>query len=297
MKPGDTIGIAATARYLTHDQWSFAEKTLLSWGLKIKTSSNLFHPEFQLAGNVIARTNSFIEMWEDPEVKAVLIARGGYGTIHTIDGLLPLLDGRKWVCGYSDVTVLLNALNNIGVCSIHSTMPISFEHATQEALQNLKEALFGNLEVIQWNCNKLPNQTIQGEVVGGNLSVIYSQLGSATQLKSKNKILFLEDVDEMYYHLDRMLMALLRAGVFGGVRAVLIGGFTQMKDNTEAFGFSSNNPWGKSWEDIILERLSHLNVPIVFHFPAGHDNDNRAFYMGRQGNLNIQGEQAVLSWK
>jgi muramoyltetrapeptide carboxypeptidase len=265
--------------------------------LKIKLAENVFTPQFQLAGNAEERTHSFLSLWNDNEVKALLVARGGYGTVHTIDEINPSLNSSKWICGYSDVTVLLNACTNKNIACIHSTMPVSFEHATQEALENLKFALFGESFSFNWNENQIQVGNCEGEIVGGNLSVIYSQLGSSTQLNTEGKILFLEDVDEMLYHVDRMLTALRRAGMFKNISGLILGGFTQMRDNTEEFGFSSNNPWGKSVVQMIREMGINSETPIAVGFPAGHLNDNRAFYMGRNAELIVNENSAQLTWK
>ena len=297
LQQGDTIGIIATARFITSEQWQYARGVIESWGLKIKLAENVFKPSFQLAGNVEERTQSFLSLWKDNDVKALLVARGGYGTIHTIDEILPFLNNSKWICGYSDVTVLLNACTNKNIACIHSTMPISFEHATAEALENLRRALFGESFLFEWNEKQIQTGNTEGKIVGGNLSVIYSQLGSATQLKTEGKILFLEDVDEMLYHVDRMLTALKRAGMFKNIQGLILGGFTQMRDNTEEFGFSSNNPWGKSLVEMILDIGLDCNVPVTMGFPAGHLNDNRAFYMGRNAELIVNENSAQLTWK
>ena len=297
LQQGDTIGIIATARFITSEQWQYARGVIESWGLKIKLAENVFKPSFQLAGNVEERTQSFLSLWNDNEVKALLVARGGYGTIHTIDEILPYINDSKWICGYSDVTVLLNACTNKDIACIHSTMPISFEHATPEALENLRCALFGESFLVHWNENQIQKGNAEGKIVGGNLSVIYSQLGSATQLNTEGKILFLEDVDEMLYHVDRMLTALRRAGLFKNIQGLILGGFTQMRDNTEEFGFSSNNPWGKSLVEMILEIGLDCNIPVTIGFPAGHLNDNRAFYMGRNAELIVNENSAQLTWK
>jgi muramoyltetrapeptide carboxypeptidase len=297
LQQGDTIGIIATARFITSEQWQYAKGVIESWGLKIKLAENVFKPSFQLAGNVEERTQSFLSLWNDNEVKALLVARGGYGTIHTIDEILPYINDSKWICGYSDVTVLLNACTNNDIACIHSTMPISFEHATPEALENLRCALFGESFLVNWNENQIQKGNAEGKIVGGNLSVIYSQLGSATQLNTEGKILFLEDVDEMLYHVDRMLTALRRAGLFKNIQGLILGGFTQMRDNTEEFGFSSNNPWGKSLVEMILEIGLDCNIPVTIGFPAGHLNDNRAFYMGRNAELIVNENSAQLTWK
>ena len=297
LQQGDTIGIIATARFITSEQWQYAKGVIESWGLKIKLAENVFTPSFQLAGNVEDRTQSFLSLWKDNEVKALLVARGGYGTIHTIDEILPHINNSKWICGYSDVTVLLNACTNKDIACIHSTMPVSFEHATSEALENLRFALFGETFSFEWNEKQIQTGNTEGKIVGGNLSVIYSQLGSATQLNTEGKILFLEDVDEMLYHLDRMLTALKRAGMFKNITGLILGGFTQMRDNTEEFGFSSNNPWGKSLVEMILEIGLDCNIPVTIGFPAGHLNDNRAFYMGRNAELIVNENSAQLTWK
>ena len=297
LQQGDTIGIIATARFITSEQWQYAKGVIESWGLKIKLAENVFQPSFQLAGNVEDRTQSFLSLWKDNEVKALLVARGGYGTIHTIDEILPHINNSKWICGYSDVTVLLNACTNKDIACIHSTMPVSFEHATPEALENLRFALFGETFSFEWNEKQIQKGSSEGKIVGGNLSVIYSQLGSATQLNTKGKILFLEDVDEMLYHLDRMITALKRAGMFKNITGLILGGFTQMRDNTEEFGFSSNNPWGKSLVEMILEIGLDCNIPVTMGFPAGHLNDNRAFYMGRNAELIVNENSAQLTWK
>jgi muramoyltetrapeptide carboxypeptidase len=297
LQQGDTIGIIATARFITSEQWQYAKGVIESWGLKIKLAENVFKPSFQLAGNVEERTQSFLSLWNDNEVKAVLVARGGYGTIHTIDEILPFLNDSKWICGYSDVTVLLNACTNKDIACIHSTMPISFEHATADALENLRRALFGESFLFEWNEKQIQTGNTEGKIVGGNLSVIYSQLGSATQLNTEGKILFLEDVDEMLYHVDRMLTALKRAGMFKDIHGLILGGFTQMRDNTEEFGFSSNNPWGKSLVEMIIDIGLDCNIPVTMGFPAGHLNDNRAFYMGRSAQLIVNENSAQLTWK
>ncbi len=297
LQQGDTIGIIATARFITSEQWQYAKGVIESWGLKIKLAENVFTPSFQLAGNVEERTQSFLSLWNDNEVKALLVARGGYGTIHTIDEILPFLNNSKWICGYSDVTVLLNACTNKDIACIHSTMPISFEHATPEALENLRCALFGESFLLEWSEKQIQTGNTEGKIAGGNLSVIYSQLGSATQLNTEGKILFLEDVDEMLYHVDRMLTALKRAGMFKNITGLILGGFTQMRDNTEEFGFSSNNPWGKSLVEMILEIGLDCNIPVTMGFPAGHLNDNRAFYMGRNAELIVNENSAQLTWK
>ena len=157
----------------------------------------------------------------------------------------------------------------------------------------MKASLFGDLREITWQ-GTLFAGTAEAEIVGGNLSVIYSQLGSPTQLNTRGKILFIEDVDEMLYHTDRMLMALKRAGLFSQIKGVIAGGFTQMKDNTKAYGFSTENPWGADVTEMMKEFFEPLEIPVVMHFPAGHLSDNRAFFMGKMARLEARKENSKL---
>jgi muramoyltetrapeptide carboxypeptidase len=290
LKSGDCIGIAATARWVTTEQLQPAIDRFTSWGLRVKVAPNVHTPNFQLAGNAEQRAQGMQSLLDDEEVKAVIIARGGYGTVHTID----LLDfsifesNPKWIAGYSDITVLHTHLNSRGIATIHSTMPISFPDATVEAIENLRKALFGELVSFKSTEQGLL-QPVSGVVMGGNLSVLYSMLGSDSWRKLSDVILFIEDVDEMLYHLDRMLWGLYRSGMLSNVKAIISGGFTQMKDNTKAFGFPGDNPWGAQEYAIIQSIAEKLQVPVAFGFPAGHLSDNRAFYLGCKATLHSEG--------
>jgi muramoyltetrapeptide carboxypeptidase len=298
LKSGDCIGIAATARWVTNEQLQTAIDRFTSWGLRVKVAPNVHTLHFQLAGNAEQRADGLQSLLDDEEVKAVIIARGGYGTVHTID----LLDfsrfesNPKWIAGYSDITVLHAHLNSRGIATIHSTMPISFPDATEEAIENLRKALFGELVSFKSTGEDL-FQPVSGVVMGGNLSVLYSLLGSDSWREIPDVILFIEDVDEMLYHLDRMLWGLYRSGILSNVKAIICGGFTQMKDNTKAFGFPSDNPWGADEYTIIRSIAEKLQVPVAFGFPAGHLSDNRAFYLGRRATLNCEGGYPDLRYQ
>lgn len=295
LQSGDTIGIVSTARWVSPEQLAPAIALFESWGLRVKVAPNVGTQHFQLAGEDATRLADFQSMLDDDDVKAIIISRGGYGTVRLVDAIDwgKYDKNPKWIAGYSDITVLLNRLSNVGIASIHSTMPISFPDATVEALDNLKAALFGDLREIIWQGTLFAGEA-EAEIVGGNLSVIYSQLGSVTQLDTQGKILFIEDVDEMLYHTDRMLMAMKRAGLFNQIKGVIVGGFTQMKDNTKDFGFSTENPWGASVSEMMMEFFEPLNIPVVMDFPAGHLSDNRAFFMGKKARLEAQKEISKL---
>lgn len=281
LRPGDTIGICATARWITPEQLAPALEIIESWGFKTKVMQQVYWQEGQLAGSDADRIDGIKSCLLDPEIKAVIIARGGYGTVRVIDAISDeeILNNPKWICGYSDITVLHSRWNNLGIPTIHSTMPISFPNATPMALSQLKDALLGHWKGRTWECERFGNWEFSAPIVGGNLSVIYSQLGSSTQLMANDAVIFLEDVDEMAYHMDRMLMALKRAGIFSNARGLLIGGLTQMRDNTEQFGFATNNPWGKTSEQMFKELAADLNLPIAFQFPAGHWDQNEGFFL------------------
>jgi muramoyltetrapeptide carboxypeptidase len=287
--PGDTIGIVATARWMESGQMDTALRIIAEWGFKTRVSAFVEDRFGQLAGRDEVRRNEFQQMLDDNNIKAILIARGGYGTVRIVDDLdwSRFMDNPKWICGYSDITVLLSHLSNLGVACIHSTMPISFPDATDIAISQLRDCLIGNLKTVDWETTRWSSEcaNVEGPLVGGNLSVLYSQLGSKTQLKSANSILFLEDVDEHLYHIDRMCWALRRAGIFDDVRAIVVGGMTQMKDNTREFGFKTDNPWGHEINEIIRYSLKNPDIPVVGGFPAGHQSDNRAMFIGRNVTL------------
>ena len=304
LKSGDRVAIVATARWLTKEQAVTAERVLTSWGLEVVWGKQVFTQEHQLAGNAEERLADLQQAMDDPSIQAILIARGGYGTVHLLDGIdwKGMRQHPKWICGYSDVTGLLAECTRHGFASIHSTMPVSFHDATPDALKQLRDALFG--ELIDWNSTERPTtdlSPIEGILVGGNVSVLYSLMGSVSLewLRTESAtpfILFLEDVDEMYYHLDRMMMGLLRAGYFKHVSALCIGGLTMMRDNTTAFGFSSNNPWGSDGETTMRKMGALAGIPVISGWPAGHLSNNQAFYSGRKVRLHSAANAVRMEW-
>lgn len=286
LKSGDTIAIVATARWIDEATLQPAIALLESWGLRVVVAGNVHIRHYQLAGHDMLRAQSLQEMLDREDVQAILVARGGYGTIRLIDHLRldGLLKFPKWICGFSDVTVLHNAFNNLGIATIHGPMPFTFAEAEKASLLSLKNCLFGEDEVISLtgqNVKPISNT----QIVGGNLSVIASQLGSATQPDARGKLLFLEDIDEMLYHIDRMLIALKRAGIFEQCAGIIQGGFTTMRDNTKAFGFAQDNPWSQDPSDMIQSIAKEYKLPLLQGLSAGHITDNRAFYMGRNCEL------------
>jgi muramoyltetrapeptide carboxypeptidase len=282
LKIGDKIGIISTARKITMEELSPAINTLESWGLKVVLGINLFQEDDQFSGTVEQRTADLQSMIDDNSIKAILCARGGYGTVQIIDAInfTNLKKNSKWIVGYSDVTVLHSHLNNLGIASLHATMPINFESNTKESLLSLKNSLFGNLNSIECKAHPLNKfGKIEGNIVGGNFSILYSLLGSQSDIDTVSKILFIEDLDEYLYHIDRMMMNLKRNGMLRNLKGLIVGGMSDMNDNSI--------PFGKTAEQIILEYTKDYDFPICFDFPAGHLSDNRCIKLGINSELEI----------
>ncbi len=281
LKKGDTIAIAATARKVSPNDLSFAIRLIQEKGFKIVLSKNIYSEFHQLAGDDSVRTQAFQELIDREDIQAIFIARGGYGTVRIIDQIdfTALKKFPKWICGFSDITVLHAHLFQMNIQSVHSTMPMLFNQS-ELATNSLFDILEG--KKIHYPITPHPlNRTgeCQGILVGGNLSVLYSLSGSPSQLDLKDKILFIEDVDEYLYHIDRMMMQLKRAGMLKKLKGLIVGGFTDLKDNTVAFG--------KTAEEIIFEAVKEYDYPVCFHFPAGHIKDNWAFVHGGEVYLNV----------
>ncbi|MBT4881549.1 MAG: LD-carboxypeptidase [Flavobacteriales bacterium] len=290
LRIGDKIGIISTARKITLEELTLAIKTLESWGLQVVLGSNLLGVDNQFSGTIQQRSADLQSMIDDKSIKAILCARGGYGTVQVIDNIdfSNLKKNPKWIVGYSDVTVLHSHLNTLGLASLHATMPINFETNTKESLESFKKALFGIKDKIE--CKAHPYNKygkVEGEVVGGNLSNLYSLLGSDSDINTDGKILFIEDLDEYLYHMDRMIMNLKRNGKFTKLKGLIVGGMSDMNDNAI--------PFGKTAEEIILEHTKDYDFPICFGFPAGHLTDNRCIRLGVESVLEINENSVSLS--
>jgi muramoyltetrapeptide carboxypeptidase len=282
LKRGDTIGILSTARKISEEELAPAVRIFESWGFKIRYAPNLFKEDRQFAGTDAERASDLQAFMDDPSIKAIVAARGGYGTVRIIDQIDFSLFKRnpKWVAGYSDPTVLLNQLFNLGIESLHAPMPVGFASNTDTSLNSLKKALMGNPLATSFKAHPLNRSGIaSGRVVGGNLSILYSLLGSSTALNTDGCILFLEDLDEYLYHIDRMVLNMKRNGYFSKINGLMVGGMTDMNDNTV--------PFGQTAEEIIYDAVKEYDFPICFQFPAGHQNDNRTLIFGREMTLDV----------
>jgi muramoyltetrapeptide carboxypeptidase len=281
LKPGDTIGIHAPARKINLLELQPALDVIHSWGLKTKFSKNLFGACNQFSGTDAERAADLQELLDDGSVKALIAARGGYGTLRMIDCIdfSTFCKSPKWIVGYSDITVLHSQMHGLGIETLHATMPISFEK-DPASTESLRKALYGELQGHSFPAHPLNRQgKAEAELIGGNLSLLYALQASPCDINTKGKILFIEDLDEYLYHIDRMMISLKRSGKLENLAGLVVGGMTEMKDNTV--------PFGKSAEEIIFDAVKEFNFPVCFGFPAGHADVNLALYFGRRTRLSV----------
>jgi muramoyltetrapeptide carboxypeptidase len=294
LKKGDTIAIVATAGKIALENVMPAVKMMERWGLNVILGENLFAVQNQFAGSDQQRLDDFQSALNNPQVKAIVSARGGYGTNRIIDDIDfdALVNQPKWIAGYSDVTVLHNHIQrNLNMATIHSTMPLSFpkDGEPNQATISLQKALFGIDYGFKVEQDALNRQGMaEGVLTGGNLSIIYSLMGTASQIDTAGKVLLIEDLNEYLYHLDRMMVSLQRCGVFHGLAGLIVGGFTGMKDN--------DVPFGKRAEEIILEAVKEFNFPVAFGFPVGHGECNEAIIFGKMARLEVKKEGSILNY-
>lgn len=290
LKKGDKIGIVAPARKISKEEIQFAVDTFEKWGLKAVFGKNLFGNENQYSGSDEQRAEDLQKMLDDNSIHAIISARGGYGTLRIIDKLnfKKFQEKPKWIIGYSDITVLHSHIHqNFETETLHAVMPINF-HKDEESVEALRKCLFGEKFSYNINSHSLNrNGKAEGSLVGGNLSLLYALKGSKSGISTSGKILFIEDLDEYLYHIDRMMISLKRAGKLSHLAGLIVGGMTDMKDN--------KIPFGKTAEEIICESVAEFNYPMCFGFPAGHQDKNLALPLGRRANLNI-GKTVKLSF-
>ena len=292
LKKGDTVAIVCTARKFFPEEAKPAIDLLESWGLKVKLGKTIGLDSCQLGGTDTERAADFQDQLDNDNVKAIWCARGGYGTVRIID----LIDFSKfkkhpkWVMGFSDVTVLHSHINTLNVATLHSIMPFTVPKAPEEVKETFKNALFGIK-----NSYTIPSKSYdkkgvaKGELVGGNLSIIYSLLGSKSSIETKDKILFIEDLDEYLYHIDRMLYNMKRNDYFKNVKGIIVGSMRDMHDN--------EIPFGQNEVQIISEIAKDLNIPIAFEFCAGHQKDNRTLMLGSQVSFEVNDTEIKLTFE
>lgn len=303
LKVGDTIAIVAPAGILKNKEETIqkAKELAESWGLKVVLGKNLFNQNNHFSGTDEERSQDFQEALDNKNIKAIWAARGGYGSVRILDKLnfTKFKNKPKWVIGYSDITAFHNHIHTLKIETIHGMMGTNLSENPEDIIEtvaSLKKAIFG--EQITYT---IPSSTfnrvgvssksvkvIEGKIIGGNISILASMLGSKSQINTEGKILFIEEIGEYKYAVDRMLQSLKRAGYFTKVKAVIVGNMSNIKVNS--------TEWGSSIEELILDVLPK-ETPVLFNFPAGHELDNRAMIFGRKVELIIGNTNSSLVFK
>jgi muramoyltetrapeptide carboxypeptidase len=291
LKKGDKVAITCPAKKLPSPMTD-AIILLQSWGLEVILGETLGLSFHQFAGDDTQRAQDLQRFIDDDSIKAIIAARGGYGTIRMIDKVdfKPLRQNPKWLVGFSDITVLhTHIYNNFNIQTIHGQMPVNIPDASAKSLKSLRKALFGEEISYKFNSHKLNRVgEAEGVLVGGNLSLLAAVTGSVSDLDYNNKILFIEDVGEYLYAIDRMIRMLDRAGKLNNLAGLIVGGFTKIKDN--------DIPFGQTIEQIIMDVVEKYNFPVCFDFPAGHVPDNRSVILGRKLNLSILKDSITINY-
>lgn len=286
---GSKIALVASARKVTTEEIQFAVEWITEKGFTPVYDGRLFQSDHIFAGDDEARASVIQYYLDRDDIDALWVARGGYGSIRIIDRLdfSSFMHHPKYIIGFSDITVFHGQIQRLGFESIHASMPYNLINKTPEALQSLYDALTG--QRLQYRINASPLNRlgdVKGKIVGGNLSVLYGMLGSASFPETKGKILFIEEVDEYIYHIDRMMIALKRAGMLKQLKGLVVGGLTKINDNPD--------PFGKTAEEVILEAVSDYDYPVCFGFPAGHFDDNRAIIINRTAHLSVSNDCVIF---
>lgn len=292
LEAGDTIAIAAPARKVSEQEMLSAVHFLQEAGFRVHFDERLFAECHQFAGDEPTRAGYIQELLDNPDIKAVWFARGGYGSARIIDQLdfSAFCRNPKWLVGYSDVTVFhAHVHQRYGIATLHATMPINVHDGEFDtpANRSLVDALTGRR--LRYEIQKHPlsrPDEFSAPVVGGNLSILYSLMGSPSELDTDGKVLFIEDLDEYLYHIDRMMTNLDRSGKLRNLAGLIVGYLSDMHDNTI--------PYGKNAEEIVAEHCQKYDSPVIFNFPAGHEALNKAIRMGCPMHCRIQNQQIII---
>jgi len=299
LKKGDKIGIVAPSGKIVKEKFLPALDIFKSWGVEIVLGENLFNTHHTYAGTDEQRLSDFQKMLDDDSIKAIICARGGYGMVRIIDKMdfTNFVRNPKWITGFSDITVLHNHIHkNFLTETIHGIMPLSFPKSAA-AVEFLRKALFG--EKLNYDLTPDPSPkergtcenrsgVAEGTIVGGNLAIIYSLSGTNSDINTDGKILFIEDLNEYLYNIDRMILNLKRTGKLKNLAGLIVGGMSDMKDN--------EIPFGKTAEEIIWDAVKECDYPVCFGFPAGHIDENYALILGRNAKLIVEKNKTCLDF-
>lgn len=298
LRSGDTIGITSPAGFITAKEVEPAVQQLKSWGFNVKLGDTIGKRDFTFGGTDEERAKDFQQLMDDPHIKAIMCARGGYGFIRIIDKLdfSKFATNQKWIIGFSDITVLHGHLNrNYGIASIHSKMCNSFpddwnkaEPIQIETILSIKQALYGEKMkyTAPWN-DRNRTGVAEGVLVGGNLKTIETLAGTKSELRTTNKILFVEDTGEYLYSVDRMFWNLERTGKLDKLAGLVVGGFKLKADD-------AGEEFGRTLQDIVWERVKQYDYPVCFDFPVGHQKNNYALKHGIKHRLSVAVNEVLL---
>ena len=302
LQKGDTVAIIAPSGILKERAASIQKATELleGWGLNVVIGTHVFNQQYHFSGTDAERALDFQKALDNPSIRAIWMARGGYGAVRILDRInyFKFKEAPKWVVGFSDFTAFHNHIHNLGIETIHGMMATSLEGDESEiveTIESFKKALFGKAlqyTIASSGYNRYSDsdavKSIEGQLIGGNLTILASMLGSESQISTSGKILFIEEIWEYKYAIDRMLQSLKRAGYFKNVNAVIVGDISNVLENSTV--------WGSTIEELILAVVPD-NVPILFDFPAGHEADNRALIFGRNVQLQFGTDSCSLIFK
>lgn len=289
LKPGDKIAIVCTARFVDKPDIDFAIDLLKKWQLQPVLGSSISLKHHQFGGTDDERITDLQNQINNTDIKAIWCAKGGYGTARILDKIdfSPLLDQPKWVIGYSDVTALHLQLQHLRYCSLHAQMPVDIQNKSSKTIESIKQSLFEKSYEISY-ASKFPSQSglAKGQLIGGNLSVLYSVLGSKAIPDFKDKILFIEDLDEYLYHIDRMMLNLYRSGILNQLKGLIIGSLSDMNDNS--------TPFGQTAEEIIAHYTNKFDMPVAYNCPVGHGFENLALTLGANIELSVNNNDVSI---
>ncbi len=286
LKPGDTMGIVCPAGYMPFQKAQTCIQTLTDWGFHVIPGKTLGHQFHYFSGTDEERLHDLQQMMDDKNIDAILCGRGGYGTGRIIDQLdfTEFVKHPKWIIGFSDITLLhCHLFSNYRIASLHAPMAAAFNDGEfkNQYIESLHKALIGTKE--DYTCNAHPfnhRGKASGILIGGNLSLLVNAIGTSSDINTKNKILFIEEIGEYIYGVDRMMYQLKRSGKLDDLKGLIFGTFSEMKDTTI--------PFGKTVEEVIKDLISEYDYPICFGFPVGHDKENYALKIGLKYQLNIE---------
>ncbi|HEY2726157.1 MAG TPA: LD-carboxypeptidase [Parafilimonas sp.] len=292
LKPGDTIGMVCPSGYMPLEKAQKCIETLQQWDFKVKVGKTVGNQFNYFSGTDEERLYDLQLMLDDSTIKAIFCARGGYGLSRIIDKInfSTFVQQPKWIIGYSDITLLhAHIYSNFNIASLHAPMAAAFNEfdKSKEYINSIYKSLIGEQQ--NYTCaSHILNKTgvCEGELVGGNLALLAHIIGSSSDINTKNKVLFIEDIGEYKYNIDRMLMQLKRAGKLDKLAGLVVGSFTEIKDTTI--------PYGKDLKEIIFDSVKEYDYPVCFDFPVGHVTENYALKIGVEYELTVEKEQVVL---